>query len=883
MNSYNIQGTNDEKPHFIFLEKIKAMFITIIEKEKISKDLKISLTNSPNLNLMNYFKEIDTKDRGYIDVKDLQIYLQNKYISFNESTVRRFIHQYDKSQKFHLIYEHFCLIFQPYNHINDNLNKKGKEMKERELFLNILSNSLDLIEQINGITNDIRKTNNFTTYEAFMGITKGNKYLDEEFMTHFLDHKYDKEEIRNLIYLIDLNNDSLISYEEFQDFFIPLISYTEKVDINNNNFDYNENINDNENYEEINNDEFDNNINFDSNDKVKNDADIVNYEKSGKFRGKNSNYDKKEKNIKNINNDDLFNYEENNDKKYYSTFSQKLNKEKKISPNKTIKMELKYKKYMNNYNDDNDYEDKNYKSMNNLKYNQNNFNNYIQKENELKSSQESDIKETNNYYNDDLSDNNNYDIDLDNDCDEYCKFYKKTQKILTSSQENKERQKSINKLQNTPNFNYKEISSKKEKNKFNDNYLTKDKEYFNKYGNENRDNNVYKNIKRDNDYIINILDDNKNNFRNNKKKYDFNIIHTEVQYIPKNKNFKIEKKEEINLSNRENNNKNYNYIQKEEKIENLNNFTCGPKTESGKDSSSLKKMNLYNNNNYNESYSLSNQKNKISKNINISHTHDNNSHNNDLEEENNIRESLSDKINKETLIKKLKENNNSSLTNFIKYIQFLVKNEKKTIDIKDKLCLREDVTLKDLFCIFDYNKKNNISKTEFKSVCKKLFGLYPTSDQIVLVFKRYDKNKDDNLNIREFLRMIKPIKEEYTSFLFNKKISGNKNGGYQKLTTKTKKLLIELIKNIIEDEGNYYKLKDEIEQNSFELKQLWENIFKYSNDNKGLDKIEMNKLLNDNGCSLSQYDLDILFNKMDFDDDQIISYEDLEQEFVNYY
>ena len=132
--------------------------------------------------------------------------------------------------------------------------------------------------------------------------------------------------------------------------------------------------------------------------------------------------------------------------------------------------------------------------------------------------------------------------------------------------------------------------------------------------------------------------------------------------------------------------------------------------------------------------------------------------------------------------------------------------------------------------------------------------------------------------------MIKPIKEEYSSFLFNKKVSGSQKGGYQKLTMKSKKLLINVIRNIIEDEGNYYKFKDDIiEQNLFDLKQLWENIFKYSNNNKGLDKIEMNKLLIDNGCSLSQYDLDILYNKIDFDDDQIISYEDLQHEFVNYY
>ena len=97
--------------------------------------------------------------------------------------------------------------------------------------------------------------------------------------------------------------------------------------------------------------------------------------------------------------------------------------------------------------------------------------------------------------------------------------------------------------------------------------------------------------------------------------------------------------------------------------------------------------------------------------------------------------------------------------------------------------------MKDLFFIFDYNKKNSITQIEFKTVCKKIFGLYPTSDQISLVFKRYDKNKDGNLNLREFLGMIKPLKEEYASFLFNDKKNRKENRGmgYHILSSKSKK------------------------------------------------------------------------------------------------
>ena len=891
----NVFQSKNDNPQFIFLEKIKAMFIAIIEKERTTNDSKINLSKSLNWNLMDIFNEIDNSEKGYIDVKDLQKYINNHSLFFDEQIIRRFIHQFDKHQKFHLIYDDFCNAFNPYTQYSDNINLMNNDLNSQDLFLKILGDNFELIEQINEMANDIRNTSNFTIYEAFMGITKGNKYLDEEFMTHFLEHNYSGEEIKHLIYIIDLNNDSLISYEEFQDFFIPLIKHTEEKIINDNFYD--EEVKQNQKDEEINLSDSNDYNYFDNNYEEKNENDIVNYEKSGKFRGNISNRGTK-RNIEENTNSQFF-VSNNNKKNYYNSFNQ--NGRDKVIPNNTIKLDQRN----NNYKECIDCKDKNYNSMNNLNYNKNKFNNYNynQEENNLKYSEEEnsekynnkiDNSENNDNDNEKDNENNNFEIDIDNDYDEYCNFFRKTKKILNSSHKNDD-YKSHN-LQKTPDFKNKELSDKKnecdnEKCNFNNNQ----KDFKQKNANGN---NVYKKIKKDNDYIINILED--NNIRENKKyntnNNNYNIMHTEVEYLPKNKFdkiLKIEKNADINLKNKNNNQKyNYDSFKKEENI-NINNFTCGGINESDKENSSIKKINLSNNNNNNnDSYSLSNENNnKISKHINISNTHSNNSHkyNYYLEENNKILDSFSDRIYKENLNRKLKEKennniNNTSLVNFIKYIQYIIKNEKKTIDNKDKLSLREDITLKDLFFIFDYNQKNNISKNEFKIICKKLFGLYPTSDQIILVFKRYDKNKDENLNISEFLSMIKPLKQEYASFLFNKKNNSNTKVGYQQLSTKSKKLLIEVVKNIIEDEGNYYKFKDDIiNQNLFDLKELWDNLFKYLNGNKGLDKLEMKNLLKDNGISLSQYDLDILFNKIDYDNDQIISYEDLTEEFINYY
>ena len=56
--------------------------------------------------------------------------------------------------------------------INDNVNIKGDNSSNT-----FMNSQLKLSStQKSNLTNNIRNTNNFTTYESFMGITKGNKF-----------------------------------------------------------------------------------------------------------------------------------------------------------------------------------------------------------------------------------------------------------------------------------------------------------------------------------------------------------------------------------------------------------------------------------------------------------------------------------------------------------------------------------------------------------------------------------------------------------------------------------------------------------------------------------------------------------------------------------
>ena len=96
--------------------------------------------------------------------------------------------------------------------------------------------------------------------------------------------------------------------------------------------------------------------------------------------------------------------------------------------------------------------------------------------------------------------------------------------------------------------------------------------------------------------------------KNSKNKDELNIIHSEIQYLP------------------EQNNNNFNTAEKEKNLTNINNFTCGKKTQSEMDNSSSKKINLNINSNDLENYSLSNEYNNINNNINITSKDTNNKH-----------------------------------------------------------------------------------------------------------------------------------------------------------------------------------------------------------------------------------------------------------------
>ena len=219
----------------------------------------------------------------------------------------------------------------------------------------------------------------------------------------------------------------------------------------------------------------------------------------------------------------------------------------------------------------------------------------------------------------------------------------------------------------------------------------------------------------------------------------------------------------------------------------------------------------------------------------------------------------------------------TSINIFLDYIDNILKLESACLILKESLALREDITFKELFCLFDYHKNKNVSIHEFKKVCKNILGLYPTTDQVTLIFKRYDINKDEKLDLKEFLNMISPIKKEYLSILFgDKRIQ---KPFRSELSDKSKKIIENLTKTIILNETNYYEIKEKMKINNFNKKEVWNILMQFSKNKNYLNRKNFDRFLKAHSYYLTSYEIDIIFNKFDFDKDSHLNMNDFNHEF----
>lgn len=73
----------------------------------------------------------------------------------------------------------------------------------------------------------------------------------------------------------------------------------------------------------------------------------------------------------------------------------------------------------------------------------------------------------------------------------------------------------------------------------------------------------------------------------------------------------------------------------------------------------------------------------------------------------------------------------------------------------------------DAFRIFDAKGRGYVTKLEFELALNDI-GIYPTKDEMYLLYKRFDTDADGLLRYSEFTKICSPSSSEYSTLMSNR-------------------------------------------------------------------------------------------------------------------
>ena len=179
------------------------------------------------------FKQLDIDNKEFLSLKDFITFLNGKYVVFEEESLRRFIHNFDKDSDFAIDYNEFLNIV--LSKKNEGLRKETEQRKPKDnedkvtqtieqSLIKLLKKELEMVKVLAGIADELKSSKDFTTYESFLAIVHDEKYITEENLGKFLkEHNvnFEEKDTHLLMFRIDSDADGRISYEEFLEIFFP--------------------------------------------------------------------------------------------------------------------------------------------------------------------------------------------------------------------------------------------------------------------------------------------------------------------------------------------------------------------------------------------------------------------------------------------------------------------------------------------------------------------------------------------------------------------------------------------------------------------------------------------------------------------------------------
>ena len=925
---------SEKNPSFPWLDNLLSYFLNLKEIDDEIELIRVSLCEISQFSPISLFNNLDIDSKSFLTLNDFKSFLRSQKTNYDEQKLRKMIHNFDKDNDFSINLNEFIGLILPRKNevlkknilsiVNSYHKKESKVTEEMKSNLNdLILREMKLIKELGEISSKIKNSKIFSTYEAFMVIVGDENYMTKTNLYRFLKKNgayINDNEVTQLMFRLDADNDDRISYEEFKEIFYPLkedFVYAHKNDLYNSDNEYETN----KKYNYISKDrDYNNNNNNDNEYKNEYNKDDYEYKEGS-------------------NKDDDYNNIDNDDNKANEVQEKKGKKTKKVilKPGKNTNLlrsqEPKNKEFMNNPQEEsyskfpninNNNSTDNYTLKNKTKYNNYSFSkNYKNKSPSFNENENDDNDDDNgNKYNSKITQESLIINNNNNPSNKYkytSRKYKYTSSKNYSNYDNEDNKypdndnNEINNYENNTNLrsrNKKFFSPDNDKNNnYNHNHETVNckgclysaKNILNNYKTK-KYNNFSNTI--DNNYN-NDDDENDNDYGRNKRndyKYKNNKRNDINRNLPTNDYSKM--KEELlrkygNGNNYKNNRDNYFFSSEENYCSSINRCFSSPKKDLLENNENDNENDNWNNNKYD--YNNKNEEEikppktytskRITENRYITNSRSNyfspSSINNDNNKKKNIFAERFNRIkeNKENKVCKncapsprlrdikrnnIKENNINDKKDLL-YKLFLdfIEQDNKLENIKESLSKCQDASLQKIFELFNINKKNIICSSDIYEVLNSLSKNNNfNSNEIKYIFKKYNKSIEAGFNYDEFSNIILPRNISAKLRLENKKSDLN-----EELENDTTDEILELFETLIEGEKSSEEIRSKI---SMAADNIFYDLFgEIKKENKpGIQKDDIDKFMKRNGYDIKDYEIEIIMEKMDKNKDGIIDYEE---------
>ena len=888
---------------FPWLDNLLSYFLNIKEIDDEIELIRVSLCEISQFSPISLFDYLDIDSKSFITLNDFKSFLRSQNSTYDEQKLRKMIHNFDKDSDFSLNLDEFIGFILPRKNevlqknilsiVNSYNQRDCRITQEMKSNLNdLILREMKLIKELSEISAKIKNSKIFSSYEAFLAIVGDDNYMTKSNLFLFLKKNGANiidNEVAQLMFRLDADNDDRISYEEFKEIFYPLkedFVYIQKNNIFNENDKYNINkkytyFNNNDNKDEfkvnyadknIENNEYGYNNDFNNDEKEDDKTNDAKPKKEKKTKkvilkpGKNSNllYSQETKNNELMNNPQESSYSKfpnvnNNNSTDNYTLKNKISKYN----NYTFSKNYENKKPTLNEDNNNEYE-YNSNTQENLIINNNNNNNPLNKY-KFSSKKYKYISSNNNNNNYDMEESKypDYDSNGINNYENNTILRRRNKRFFSPNNDYEN-----NHIHNTDNCKGCLYSAK---NIYNHYKTKKYKNFSNTIDNDNF--NAFDNKKR-NDYKL------KNNKRNDINKY------TQL-----NDYYRIKEELLRKYGNLQKDRNNYFFSSEEDNPSSKNRYFSSPREALliHNDNNYVNEINNWNDN-ANKYDNINNEEKEINtsnskSNINPSSSsslikNDKNSKKNTFAERyNRIKENKETKgcknCSSSPKFRDLKKDNikgnNIKDKKDLLYKLFVdfIDQDLKLEEIKESLSKCQDASLPKIFELFNRNKKNKINSSDLYEVLNSLSRKETFKpNEMKYIFKKYNKSTEIGFNYEDFGNIILPKKASAKISMENRKTNIN-----DELEHDTIGKILELFETLIDGEKSNEEIRSMI---NMTVDNIFYDLFgEIKKENKpGIQNDDIDKFMKENGYDIKNYEIEIIMEKMDKNRDSIIDYEE---------